>query len=318
MIAVMPQIENENSTSELSFLWLEITGKCNLTCTHCYADSGPTGQLYGEMKYSDWVRVLDEAADLGCQRVQFIGGEPTLHPRLHDLVDHASHRNYKLIEVFTNATRIGQDLLGCLQRNGAQLATSFYSDNPQTHETITQAKGSWERTVHGIQAALMARIPIRVGVIEMNANAGHSVRATEFLRQLGVERISVDRQRGVGRSEIIQLGERGELYTELCGQCGNGQLCVTLRGEVFPCVFSRRTLLGNIRSGLSCLLRGSKLKQFRAKLNSVRESSSSETICGPEEWCNPDQCLPGIGPCGPADCNPNLCMPGDGPCLPRG
>ncbi|MBA2309466.1 MAG: hypothetical protein H0W01_09270 [Pseudonocardiales bacterium] len=29
--------------TQLRFLWLEITGKCQLACEHCYADSsGPT------------------------------------------------------------------------------------------------------------------------------------------------------------------------------------------------------------------------------------------------------------------------------------
>jgi len=39
----MTTVENRQATSvmnDLSFLWLEITGKCNLTCSHCYADSG--------------------------------------------------------------------------------------------------------------------------------------------------------------------------------------------------------------------------------------------------------------------------------------
>jgi MoaA/NifB/PqqE/SkfB family radical SAM enzyme len=26
---------------ELSFVWLEVTGKCQLRCPHCYAESGP-------------------------------------------------------------------------------------------------------------------------------------------------------------------------------------------------------------------------------------------------------------------------------------
>jgi len=30
-----------DATAELLFLWLEITGKCQLHSTHCYAESGP-------------------------------------------------------------------------------------------------------------------------------------------------------------------------------------------------------------------------------------------------------------------------------------
>lgn len=72
----------ETSTDQgtrVSFLWLEITGKCQLACEHCYADSGPTGS-HGNTTGADWMRVIDEASELGVEMVQFIGGEPPLHP----------------------------------------------------------------------------------------------------------------------------------------------------------------------------------------------------------------------------------------------
>ena len=121
----MTTTEPVSVTNDLSFLWLEITAKCNLLCSHCYAESGPRGDLHGNMAYGDWTRVIDEAAELGCRSVQFIGGEPTLHPRLADLVDHANHRGFDFIEVQTNATRIGQELVGCFQRNGVHVSTAF-------------------------------------------------------------------------------------------------------------------------------------------------------------------------------------------------
>ncbi|HEX7660536.1 MAG TPA: radical SAM protein [Pseudonocardiaceae bacterium] len=68
--------------SELSFIWLEITGTCQLECSHCYAESGPRG-THGEMSGSDWCRVIDDAASLGVQTVQFIGGEPTMDSTKH-------------------------------------------------------------------------------------------------------------------------------------------------------------------------------------------------------------------------------------------
>jgi MoaA/NifB/PqqE/SkfB family radical SAM enzyme len=296
----------------LSFLWLEITGKCNLLCSHCYAESGPAVELYGKLTYRDWTRILDEAAELGCRRVQFIGGEPTMHPRLDDLVDHANHRGFEFIEVFTNATRLGKELVGCFQRSGVHVATSFYSDDPGVHERITQGEGSWQRTVHGIESALAAGLPVRVGVIETDRNVGHAPRAIEFLKGLGIRDIRVDRQRGVGRGEPVQLGIKEERLEELCGQCWKGRLCVTSSGEVFPCVFSRATPLGDARAGLSDILRTVKLTDFRRKVRAMQESVASASI-----WrCNPDDCGPGgcnpAQPCNPDGCGPGSCNPAAG------
>ena len=72
----------------VSFLELEITGRCQLACTHCYAESGPGGS-HGSMTVADWERVITEARDLGVEAVQFIGGEPTLYPGLGRLIRYA-------------------------------------------------------------------------------------------------------------------------------------------------------------------------------------------------------------------------------------
>jgi hypothetical protein len=99
-----------------------------------------------------------------------------------------------------------------------------------------------------------AGLPIRVGVIETERNAGHAPRAIEFLRTLGVNDFRVDRVRGVGRGDPVQLGGKEERYEELCGQCWRGRLCVTSGGDAFPCVFSRATWLGDVRCGLASIL----------------------------------------------------------------
>lgn len=58
-----------------SFARLEITGKCQLQCTHCYAESGPRG-TDGAMTVDDWGNVIDQLAGRDEQMMQFIGGEP--------------------------------------------------------------------------------------------------------------------------------------------------------------------------------------------------------------------------------------------------
>lgn len=77
----------------LSFAWLEITGKCQLECGHCYADSGPNGSR-GVMTDRDWESALDQLADLGTRMIQFIGGSHYSDNAIqHALITrrHASH-----------------------------------------------------------------------------------------------------------------------------------------------------------------------------------------------------------------------------------
>jgi len=48
--------------------------------------------------------------------------------------------------------------------------------------------------------ALAAGIPVRVGVVEIKSHPGHAPRAVEFLRNLGVQQIHMDRERRPSRS----------------------------------------------------------------------------------------------------------------------
>lgn len=299
---------------ELSFIWLEITEKCNLTCNHCYADSSPNLNLFGNMEYKDWLTVIDEASSFGCCELQFIGGEPTLYPHLIDLIKYASEKGFSLIEVFTNATMISPKLLGCFKENNVQVATSFYSENPKVHDAITQGKGSWQRTVSGIKTIIEAELPLRVGVIEMENNSGQFHQTANFLKSIGVSQVGFDRQRGVGRSNsVVSIETPSESLSELCGECWKGKLCVTSSGNTYPCVFSRKTLLGNAKNSIGKILESPTLQKFR---NQVRHYQEENTImaCLPNSPYPPAPCYPASTP--PTPCGPHTCGPGTSPCYP--
>src|SRR5262245_43088302 len=106
----------------LRFLWLEVTGRCNLRCVHCYNASGPEGE-HGTMTSTDWRNVSEEAATLGVENVQFIGGEPTLHPDLASLVRCALDCGLG-VEVFSNLARpLPPELWEVFVLPGMRLAT---------------------------------------------------------------------------------------------------------------------------------------------------------------------------------------------------
>jgi MoaA/NifB/PqqE/SkfB family radical SAM enzyme len=104
--------------SGVSFVWLEITGKCQSECAHCYAESGPSS-THGSMTTVDWRRVIDQAAALGVSMVQFIGGEPTLHPELPGMVNHALTAGME-VEVFSNLVHVTPMLWEMFERPGVR------------------------------------------------------------------------------------------------------------------------------------------------------------------------------------------------------
>ena len=90
------------------FLIASITSQCNLHCAGCYSrcnhatvDAAPAAQLTGE----EWLRIFEEADDLGISFILLAGGEPMLR---RDVIEAAGRRSGILFPIFTNGTFMDQ------------------------------------------------------------------------------------------------------------------------------------------------------------------------------------------------------------------
>ncbi|MFF7098474.1 radical SAM protein [Streptomyces rubradiris] len=138
--------------ARLRFVSLELTQRCQFTCPqHCYAESGPT-QGHGSMTDDDWRRVIDEAVALGTDTVQFIGGEPTLHPSFTGLVHYALAHGLR-VRVYSG---YGTALL--CRRIGAGQVTSVDVD-PYLVQAAADRLGSIGLTPHLAVADLTQPLP---------------------------------------------------------------------------------------------------------------------------------------------------------------
>lgn len=295
------------------FAWMEITGTCNLRCVHCLTSSGPNVPQ-GTLEDRDWLRTIDEFADEGGQRLQFIGGEPTLHRSLPAFVARSLQRGLD-VEVFSNLTHIAPGMWDVLRQERVSVATSYYSASSRQHEAITTVRGSRDRTRGNIERALELGIPLRVGIIGVLATQAIQEAEAE-LRSLGVERIGSDRVRQVGRGQDDKIND----IAELCGGCVRGVVAVMSDGNVQPCVFSRwdDVVYGNLRDGSLRQTLDSPVAQgvrdrLRREFDSRRDSPRlpDAAKCKPnEEGCSPDDaCNPDYEKCRPDDwCEPR-CWP---------
>jgi MoaA/NifB/PqqE/SkfB family radical SAM enzyme len=213
------------------------------------------------MTHADWDRVIGEAADIGVPRVQFTGGEPTIHPDLPSLVRRALSRCLE-VEVYTNLARVTPEMWEVFSLSGVRIGTSYYSDARDKHQVITGRRGSHEATTSAITTAVERGIPIRVGLIDINN--GQRVReAAAMLTDLGVRDIYVDRVRHLGRARV----RREPDITQLCGSCAGNLLAVLPDGTVSPCPISRWMTIGNIRhERLLKILAGHKLRESRTRI----------------------------------------------------
>lgn len=284
----------------LRFIWLELTNACNLTCAHCYAESGPNPAQADALKTEDYMRLLGEAAELGCRSVQFVGGEATLHPGLPALIAHARALGFEQVEVYTNALRLTDDLLSVFVRHRVNIAASVYADEPGIHDAVTGRKGSHGRTIANLRRILAQGLDVRVGCVAMEVNEARVDETRSFLRGLGIENFGVDKVRGVGRGKTDP--DSAADMQALCGACWQGSLCVAPDGRTSSCVMSKAWPVGSVlERSLADIVESKRLRAIRARIKEEVWRPKSEDIC---RVTNPE-CRPiGCHPCIPYNCNP--------------
>ena len=305
----------------IHFAWLEITGRCQLECTHCYAGSGPT-QSHGTMTTPQWLDLIDQLAELGCTDVQLIGGEPLLHPGFAQITGHALAKEMT-VEVYSNLVHVRDevwDLFASAKRR-IRLATSYYGATAAEHATVTGSLGAHRTTRANIARAVAAGLDVRVGVIKVNDRQDVEA-AVADIKSLGVVDVSVDDVRGVGRGRAA-AGACG--MGELCGQCGRNKVAILPDGSVTPCVIGRDYPAGNIHTTPLGTIVNS--QAFAGIVTDIAQATGM--ITGPAEAkalhahlaegkCSPQHCLPDE-PCAPKmPCHPNRdqCNPSCKPALP--
>jgi MoaA/NifB/PqqE/SkfB family radical SAM enzyme len=294
-----------DSERKIHSVWLEITGLCNLACTHCYAESGPD-KSHGSLTKSEWKAVISDAKEVGAQSVQFIGGEPTLHPHFSELVKFATAQNVN-VEIYSNLLRISAEMWELFEDCNVSLATSYYSSHPAVHDSITGNTRSHARTLANIAAAIERSLSVRVGLI--NVRPGQDIKHTlNELHSLGIANINVYPVRGVGRGRTYN--EPLDPTDALCGHCAYSRAMVDADGFVYPCVFSRWLRVGNIRSErFSAIATGAKMREIQTGLIDKFQGRSPAQAPGP---CSPllfPPRPPPPPPCPPGPCSPTIFPP---------
>jgi MoaA/NifB/PqqE/SkfB family radical SAM enzyme len=241
------------------------------------------------MTDDDWRSVIDQGAALGVSMVQFIGGEPTLHPAFADLLRYAVDAGLAA-EVYTNLTHVKASWWEIFACQNVSIATSYYSDVPAEHERITNRRGCHAKTRANIAEAIRRGVVLRAGIIGVD-DRQRVDQARAELEAIGVTNIGIDYLRKVGRAARTQQGPD---ISQLCGDCGRGVAAISPTGDVWPCVFSRWMNVGNVlNTPLAEILTGPAMPSAAAMIH----GSPGRGNCSPDGGA----CSPAAdGQCGPS------------------
>jgi len=166
----------------------ELTYRCNLKCCHCYCNRTiADGCQAAELSAIEVKRILDEIADAGCLWLLLTGGEVLLREDFRDIYSYAIKKGM-LVEVFTNASLIDDAVAGSFaELPPLGIDISIYGSYDTLHDRITGARGSFRKTMEGIERLQKYGVKFSLKTIVMNLNYADLDAMRALAARLGAE-----------------------------------------------------------------------------------------------------------------------------------
>ena len=144
----------------------ELTNKCNLDCLHCLRDTGDVKELN-----TDEVKdIITQLKKENCLGLTFTGGELFLRKDVLDIIEFARQCQFRVM-VLTNGTLLNEDKIKRLKRlNITKIQVSLHGITASMHDSITQVKGSFTKTMNTISLFRRYNIPFRIIAMAFNKN----------------------------------------------------------------------------------------------------------------------------------------------------
>jgi radical SAM protein with 4Fe4S-binding SPASM domain len=137
----------------------ELTGRCNLDCSHCYLDIAHPPP---ELTTAEAMRVIDELVQAGTMFLTLTGGELLLRHDALAIARHARRRGLSL-RLFTNGTRVTRAIAAEIARlHPTAVEVSIYGAHAAAHDGVTRRRRTLRRSLRGILHLTRAGVAVRL------------------------------------------------------------------------------------------------------------------------------------------------------------
>lgn len=152
-----------------AFARFHLTQRCQLECIHCYTDSSPHLSDENELSVERWIKLVDDFADNGGQKILFTGGEALVYKGCIDVMRRAYERGLE-VTLFSNGILIPR-YLEELKKVTHIVQISVDGPTAESHDAV-RGNGSFKKAMRAIRMLLDAGIETRVSTTIMTNNWG--------------------------------------------------------------------------------------------------------------------------------------------------
>ena len=246
----------------------ELTACCNLDCKMCYIHNSDSNSLRAkELSTETWMRIFDEAYDMGLMFATLTGGECLLRYDFKELYLHLWRKRVR-VSIFTNGILINDEYVEFFKKYPPEkIRISLYGSSEAAYRRVTGHEG-FQRAISAYHKLLDTKIPVGVAVTPSSYMKDDYMNIRRFCQESGIYCppanffLSKNRENPdkddfyLSEDEIIELATEEALLNrsltpadnlpEPCGTCTeapsglpcNAGYCgahISWEGEMYPC-----------------------------------------------------------------------------------
>ncbi len=152
------EASSHQNQREPKILYISMDPKCNEDCVFCIT-KGENKDNFGEMSKDEAKETIKKFMDFGVgeKRIVFTGGEPTLRNDLPEVIEYSQQfDNLFSISIITNGVRLSDEkylnmLINVDKKDKVGFCVSLHSHKEKISELLTNSKGTFKKTISGIE-----------------------------------------------------------------------------------------------------------------------------------------------------------------------
>ncbi|MDR0798766.1 MAG: radical SAM protein [Dysgonamonadaceae bacterium] len=179
----------------LTHITVELTDKCNLSCKYCYniwKIPGAERQTFNSYKKA--IKVLKQIfKQAPIEQVTLTGGEPFMAERLLEIVLFCRMEGKSVAIISNGSLGTPADYKQLINMGVRLFEMPIHSADPAIHDSITQMKGSWQKSVHSLlEIKRLGGYPVAV-IVLTKFNVAELNETLDYIHSIGIQRIMLNR-----------------------------------------------------------------------------------------------------------------------------
>lgn len=169
-----------------SHVFLYITERCQLRCKHCYMGDRLDRGLV--MSYENAINIMNYCRHLGAKNITLLGGEPTLHPDLPRIVEHAHNVGYEKVNIDTNGL-LAHKLERIPPERLNYIRVSLDGATPQTNDKVRGA-GTYDKITQSVKELVSAGYSVAITCTIFQFSVDEALALLALADELGIRLVN--------------------------------------------------------------------------------------------------------------------------------